>query len=268
MMNYKKPAFWTIAAAVLICAVTLVYFAANHRAGAPVEADSTTEALNYKKLPVLDESRAAQPAMTGEAAGITQGFYRASDNTGTDIWDYFAYGNAGNDEEYCSYIVIGGIKYDLGFVGYGVGGTDKNYLLKNYGLKSTDIKWDTPIYQLNRAFGLDAMTTSYLTIEKGIPCIIFDTSGWGEQYDLDGDGTLETVSNIGAGTAPDYVIYEWEQSSGSIGTVRLTEVLDCDVVTYLADENLFHAANWDVTAARYVPAPAYGYRDGKLILRK
>ncbi len=50
-----------------------------------------------------------------------------------------------------------------------------------------------PVYKVRSLYGLSAPTTSYLAIENGIPYIILDTPGWSEEYDLDGDGVLETV---------------------------------------------------------------------------
>lgn len=268
VMNYKRPAFWLVAACVVICGVLVVGFITNPRMDAPITADFTIKVLHYRKLPILDESKVKQFTFTGESAGITQEFYKAYGNTGTDVWDYFTYGSADAAEGHYSYIAIGGVKYDLGFVACGDGSADKDYVLKNHGLKSTRIKWDTPVYQLNRTFGLAAMTTSYLTIKGGVPYIILDTSGWGEQYDLDADGIPETTANVATGTSPDYVIYEWEQNSNSIRCIQLTDALDCDVVAYLAEENLFYASDWNEGTATYEPALAYAYRDGKLIPQK
>lgn len=220
-----------------------------------------TEALDYKKLPVLDESKVTQYIGEGESNGIIQGFYKSRGNTGYDITDYFTYGDdyRGN----YSYVLIGGVKYDLGWVSYE--GVDKDYLLKAYGIKSADIKWDTPVYKLNRLYGLVAPTTSYLTIENGIPYIIFDTSDWGKECDLDGDGVLEMVANTGVGTAPDYVIYEWSLSDKTVRYVRLTDVLNCDIAAYLDDKNLFSASSYDENAGKYGTESLYQYKDGKLI---
>ena len=222
-----------------------------------------TGALDYKKLPLLDESKVTQYIGEGESNGITQGFYKARGNTGYDITDYFTYGD--EDRGYYSYIVIGGVKYDLGWVSYE--GSDKDYLLRVYGIKSADIRLDTPVYKVQRLYGLAAPTTSYLTIENGIPYIIFDTPDWSAEYDLDGDGVLETVANAGTGTSPDYVIYEWSPSDKTIRYVRLTDALDCDIVTYLGDRNLFSAYSYDDenTAGRFGPESMYQYKDGKLI---
>ena len=46
-----------------------------------------------------------------------------------------------------------------------------------------------------------------MTIVNNIPYILFETPGWSEEYDLDDDGILETVANIGTTTWPDYLIY-------------------------------------------------------------
>ena len=222
-----------------------------------------TEALDYKKLPLLDESKVTQYIGEGESNGITQGFYKARGNTGYDITDYFTYGD--EDRGYYSYIVIGGVKYDLGWVSYE--GNDKDYLLRVYGIKSADIRLDTPVYKVQRLYGLVAPTTSYLTIENSIPYIIFDTPDWGEEYDLDGDGVPETIANAGTGTSQDYVIYEWSPSDKTIRYVRLTDALDCDIVTYLDDRNLFSAYSYDDenTAGIFGSESMYQYKDGKLI---
>ncbi len=46
-----------------------------------------------------------------------------------------------------------------------------------------------------------------MTIVNNIPYILFETPGWSEEHDLDDDGILETVANIGTTTWPDYLIY-------------------------------------------------------------
>lgn len=88
-------------------------------ADAPIEAGFTTEALIYKKLPLLDESKVTQYTVVCESDGVSQGFYKVAGNTGSDIKDYFTCGNADVEDEHYSHLVIEGVKYDLGFVGYG-----------------------------------------------------------------------------------------------------------------------------------------------------
>lgn len=226
-----------------------------------------TEKLNYKKLPVLDESKVTSYVCEAGSEDITQGFYKADGNIGADITDYYTYGNAEIDGEYYSYLIIGGIKYDLGWVGY-VGG-NKDYMLGTYGINSTDITWDTPVYQLNRTFGLSAMTTSYLTIDKGVPYIIFDIPGRGIQYDIDGDGTIETTANAGGSTSQDFVLYEWDMQDKSIRHVRLMDLLDpgengYNITAYGTDENLFRAFSRDQESGEWTQS-AYEYKAGKLI---
>lgn len=226
-----------------------------------------TEKLSYKELPVLDESRVTSYIGEDDLEGIKQGFYKADGNTGVDIGDYFTYGDGDNGDY--SYIVIGSVKYDLGWVTYG--DVDKDYLFRGYGIKSTDIKWDTPIYQLNRLFGLAAPTTSYLTIENGVPYIIFDTSDWGIQYDIDGDGAIETTANVGGSTSQDYILYEWDMKNKSIQHVRLKDIFNFDatkynITRYDPNNNLFYAESRDNKTGEWEQS-AYEYKDGMLIKR-
>ncbi len=221
-----------------------------------------TKALDYKKLPLLDESKVTQYIGEDKSGCITQGFYKAKYNTGNDITDYFTYGY---DDIGCySYINIDGLKYDLGWMTYD-GNNDKKLLLWTYGIKETDINSETPIYKVQRLFGLSAPTTSYLTIENNVPYILFDTPGWGEEYDLDGDGVPESIANAGTGIWQDYVIYEWLPGGKTIRYTRPADVLNCDVVTYFADKNLFAAYTYDQIEGKFGSEIMYRYKDGNLI---
>ncbi len=221
-----------------------------------------TKTLYYKKLPLLDEPKVTLYIGEGESGGITQGFYKAKYNTGSDITDYFTYGY---DDIGCySYINIDGLTYDLGWLTYD-GNDDKDFLLRSYGIKNTDINSETPVYKVQRLFGLSAPTTSYLTIEDNIPYIIFDTPGWSEEYDLDGNGVLKTVANVGTGIWQDYVIYEWLPGGKIIRYARPADVLGCDIVTYLADKNLFAVYTYDQGESKFGSETMYRYKDGNLV---
>ncbi len=221
-----------------------------------------TKTLDYKELPLLDESKVTLNIGEDKSGGITQGFYKAKYNTGSDMADYFTYGY---DDIGCySYININGLKYDLGWVTYD-GNNDKELLLWTYGIKETDINSETPIYKMQRLFGLSAPTTSYLTIKDNVPYIIFDTPGWGEEYDLDDDGMPETVANAGTGIWQDYVIYEWLPGNKTIRYTRPADVLNCDIVTYFADKNLFAAYTYDQIEGKFGSEIMYRYKDGYLI---
>ena len=196
----KKYIFIFLATALLITLTSLYWGTESiedEKLQDEIELQLQRKALDYKKLPLLDESRVTKYIGEGESGGIPQGFYKAKGNTGYDITNYFTYGD--EDRGYYSYGIIGDSKYDLGWVTY-EGNDDKEYLLKTYGIKNTDIKLETPIYKVQRLFGLSASATTYLTTYNDVPYIIFDTPGWSEEYDLDGDGLMETVTNAGTGT--------------------------------------------------------------------
>ena len=51
----------------------------------------------------------------------------------------------------------------------------------------------------------------------------------------------------------------------SIRYVRLAEALNCDIVTYLNDKNLFYASSWNNDTDRYDEGLTYAYKTGRLI---
>ena len=174
--------------------------------------------LYNQKLPVLDESQVTQIICEGQINGVTQGFYRSIKG------------------ETNSYLSLGGIKYDLGYVGYGTGDEYVD-MVKSCGMSLTKIHSKTPVYQQTKILGAAAATTSYLTIKDNIPYLLCDMPGIGGQYDIDGDGAAETPFQIPAPPLfVEDVLYEWHIEAGYVGLLPLTEALNCDSACYKADE--------------------------------
>ncbi|MPN35748.1 hypothetical protein SDC9_183247 [bioreactor metagenome] len=93
--------------------------------------------------------------------------------------------------------------------------------------------------------------------------------GAGSQYDLDGDGRAETLSNAGSTLFPEDVLYEWHVRDGTVESLHLTEGLDCDTAYYDPVDNLIHTCHFIYdsqggVSSPAVPGPVYRYAGGKL----
>ncbi len=215
-------------------------------AGCEAETVFTELKLYNQELPVIT-LRDDQLIFEVDRNGITQGFYRSDE---------------GN--KFYSYLSIGGVKYDLGYVGYGTDGEYSDMLT------ATDIASDMPVYQQTMAYGAAVTATSYYIVRDNIPYLLYTMPGTGSQHDLDGDGSVETVSNAGEPIFPEDFIYEWHMQTGTIDILPLTEALDCDEASYNPDDNLIHTYNfiYDGKGGEYGPpkeGPLYRYAAGKLI---
>jgi len=137
-------------------------------------------------------------------------------------------------------------------------------------LTATDIASDMPVYQQTMAYGAAVTATSYYIVRDNIPYLLYTMPGNGSQHDLDGDGSVETVSNAGEPIFPEDFIYEWHVQTGTIDILPLTEALDCDEASYNPDDNLIHTYNfiYDGKGGESGPpkeGPLYRYATGKLI---
>ncbi len=218
-------------------------------------AEFTEQKLFDQKLPVLSLEE-HQIICEGKIDGITQGFYRSDEKSETGI-------------EFYSYLSIGGVKYDLGYVGYGSDG-EREDMLKSCGFTETDIDSETPVYRQLRILGAAAAETSYFTIRDDIPYLLYDMPGIGGQYDLDGDGSVETVSNAGSSVFIQDVLYEWHTGAETVGLLPLSEALGCDIASYNPDDNLIYTYHFiydDKGGVTEPPAKGslYRYTGGKLV---
>ncbi|MPM07388.1 hypothetical protein SDC9_53694 [bioreactor metagenome] len=208
------------------------------------ETKFTDQKLYNEALPVITLGE-DQILYAKNINGITQGFYRSEEK-----------GEVGN--EFYSYLSIGGVKYDLGYVGYDAGGGYQNVLFA-----LTDIDSATPVYRQIKIYGLTAIETSYYTIRNNAPYLLYNMPGIGEQYDLDGDGSVETVANAGTPLFQEDFIYEWNVRAGTISLLPLTEALGCDIASYGADDNLIHTYTFlydDTGGVSGPPAAGSSYR--------
>jgi len=211
-----------------------------------VELQFKTEALAYKKLPVLDETQVSEVLKERTENGITQALYRKE----------------GDDWQYYSYLTIGGVNYDLGYMGYGM--VDDS-TLGRWGIEKTQISEDIPVYMFVRLNGADYVSSAYLTVMDSVPYLLYEFDGWGIQYDIDKDGEIETTANAGVSTSPYYILYEWDINNKSIRYARLTEALNCDTVAYLSDKNLFYASSRNEDTGGYDTPLAFAYKTGTLV---
>lgn len=185
-----------------------------------------TETLYYKELPVIDKTQVSQTLKNKTIDGMT----------------YTVYRKPGDDLQFYSYLTINGVDYDLGYMGYGSIGDS---MLENWGLNKTPISESSPIYMMVRLHGADYVSSAFFAIKGGTPYLLYEFDGWGIQYDIDGDGAVETTANAGGSISQDYIIYEWALSKKNIRYVRLKEVLKSDIVRYDDGKNLFYAESRD-----------------------
>ncbi|MGE4485770.1 MAG: M56 family metallopeptidase [Oscillospiraceae bacterium] len=212
---------------------------------------TVTDTLKMEKLPVLDETRVSEVLFTGTTGeGITQVLYRWDENTVNDVGIF-------------SYIVLNGVKYDLGYVGYG----DAGGSLGEKMLTRTGITADSPVYSLIKSYGTSYVAGNYYTVRENVPYFLHEITGTAAETDFDGDGQADTVSQYYGG-APyhEFVIYQWDIAAGTVRSEKLTGLFGCETVDYNEAAGLFYAYNYEKDssgniAGRGVPT-VFSFKNG------
>lgn len=142
------------------------------------------------------------------------------------------------DDHYYLYMTLAGTNYDLGLVGN---------INSNLGrmcesmVQKTSISAAEAIYALRREESFDILTTTYFTIRENTPILLYSLPGNGRQFDVDEDGQVETISNGGLSTSPNYLLYEWKVDVGEVCVADLREQLSCDTLVFYDEGGYFSA---------------------------
>lgn len=137
------------------------------------------------------------------------------------------------DEHYYLYMTLAGTNYDLGLVGT----RNSNMSM----VQKTSISAAEAVYALRREEGFDILTTTYFTIRENTPILLYSLPGTGRQCDVDEDGQVETISNGGLSTSPNYLLYEWKVDAGEVCVADLREQLSCDTLVFDDADGCFAA---------------------------
>ncbi len=161
-----------------------------------------------------------------------------------------------SDSALFSAIIIDGLTYDFGEVDYDV----SQYLIDDnrHKVKDVVINEKLSLCKIFVSYGTSAFSDRYFKIVDNVPYVLAEIYG-SDDYDLDGDGEKETVSQVG--TLPVITIYEWTDDG----------LLYCDLKE-LVDN--YYGGSYDVDANEIILSrllndqvgeqERYKYRDGIL----
>ena len=142
------------------------------------------------------------------------------------------------DEHYYLYMTLAGTNYDLGLVGTRDSNIDR---MRESMVQKTSISAAEAIYALRREEAFETLTTTYFTIRENTPVLLYSLPGTGRQCDVDEDGQVETISNGGLSTSPNYLLYEWNVDAGAVCVADLREQLSCDTLVFDDADRCFAA---------------------------
>ena len=142
------------------------------------------------------------------------------------------------DEHYYLYMTLAGTNYDLGLVGTRDSNIDR---MRESMVQKTSISAAEAIYALRREEAFETLTTTYFTIREDTPVLLYSLPGTGRQCDVDEDGQVETISNGGLSTSPNYLLYEWNVDAGEVCVADLREQLSCDTLVFDDADRCFAA---------------------------
>ena len=142
------------------------------------------------------------------------------------------------DDNYYLYMTLAGTNYDLGIVGTRDSNIDR---MRESMVQKTSISAAEAVYALRREESFDILTTTYFTIRENTPILLYSLPGTGNQYDVDEDGEVETISNGGLSTSPNYLLYEWKVDAGEVCVADLREQLSCDTLVFHGEDGCFAA---------------------------
>lgn len=164
-----------------------------------------------------------------------------------------------DDSNYYLHLTLAGINYDMGLIGY-LGTTIETFA--DSIIQESRITAPYPIYILNRNDSFDILTATYFTIQENVPVLLYTIPGKGaEEYDVDQDGQMETITNGGLSTSINYWLYEWDIASGVVWIADFREQLSCDIVAFDVMQDVFIACRREDNGWREI---SYCYKDRKL----
>lgn len=164
--------------------------------------------IEFKEMPYLMESL---PEITDISDWIIVGEYLFDD------FKQILYKNpniSDSETDLFSAISINDKIYDMGKVTYHYPyWNDPNKVsegYKEYKINNVTINSDMHLYKILFVYGAATTTNKYFKFIDGIPYVVAELY-MSREYDVDEDGSMETISNPGTSTAIQINIYEWTE---------------------------------------------------------
>lgn len=207
---------------------------AGHYTSNPLEINTESTASNRSARQKVDfETEQLQSV----PAPVFEKEHMEGTSVAYDGMQFTLYQLTGDDHHYL-YMTLAGTNYDLGLVGTSNSNLDR---MREAMVQKTSISAAEAIYALRREEAFDVLTTTYFTIQENTPILLYSLPGTGRQCDVDDDGQMETISNGGLSTSPNYLLYEWKVDAGEVCVADLREQLSCDTLVFDEADGCFAA---------------------------